>query len=76
MRVAVSGGCPQGGVLSPLLWCLVDDLIARLSMSGVYCQGCADDNCLLAVGKFPNTVSELMHTVETWCGRVGLSVVM
>jgi hypothetical protein len=79
VRVAVSRGCPQGGVLSPLLWCLVvDDLIARLSMGGVYCQGYADDICLLAVGKFPNTVSGLMkralHTVEKWCGRVGLSV--
>jgi hypothetical protein len=34
--------------------------------------------CLLAVGKFPNTVSGLMQwallTVETWCNEVGLSV--
>jgi len=30
-RAVVSRGCPQGGILSPLLWCLVDDLIARLS---------------------------------------------
>jgi hypothetical protein len=33
--------------------------------------------CLLAVGKFPNTVSGLIHwalsTVETWCNEVGLS---
>jgi hypothetical protein len=62
VRIAVSRGCPQGGVLSPLLWCLVvNDVIARLSMGGVYCQGYADDICLLAVGKFPNTVSELMQ---------------
>jgi hypothetical protein len=62
LRVVVSRGCPQGGVLSPLLWCLVvDDLIARLSMGGVYCQGYADDICLLAVGKFPNMVSRA-HT--------------
>jgi hypothetical protein len=72
MRVAVSRGCPQGGVLSPLLWCLVvDDLMSRFSMDGEYCQGYADDICLLAVGKFPNTVSELMqgalHTVEKRC---------
>jgi hypothetical protein len=38
--VAVSRGCPQGGVLSPLLWCLVvDELLARLSGGGVYAQG-------------------------------------
>ena len=37
-----------------------------------------DDVCLLAVGKFPNTVSGLiqwtLHTAETWCNKVGLSV--
>jgi hypothetical protein len=37
--VEVSRGCPQGGVLSPLLWCLVDELIARLNRGGVYTQG-------------------------------------
>ena len=34
--------------------------------------------CLLAAGKFPNTVSGLMQwalsTVEIWCNEVGLSV--
>jgi hypothetical protein len=40
MRVAVSRDCPQGGILSPLLWCLtVDDLIAKLNRGGVYSQG-------------------------------------
>jgi hypothetical protein len=76
--VAVSRGCPQGGVLSPLLWCLVNDLLARLNEGGVYSQGYADDVCLLAVGKFPNTVSGLtqwaLHTVEAWCDELGLSV--
>jgi hypothetical protein len=44
VRVAVSRGWPQGGVLSPLLWCLVvDDLIAMFSGSGIYIQGYADD---------------------------------
>jgi hypothetical protein len=79
MRVAISRGCPQGGVLSPLLWCLVvNDLLTRLSGSGVFIQGYTDDVCLLAVGKFPNTVSGLMQwalsTIETWCNEVGLSV--
>jgi hypothetical protein len=62
MRVAISRGCPQGGVLSPLLWCLVvNDLITRLSGGGVFIQGYVDDICLLAVGKFPNMVSGLMQ---------------
>jgi hypothetical protein len=55
----------------------VDDQIARLNMGGVNTQCYADDICLLAVGKFPNTVPGLMrwtcHTVETGCSEVGLS---
>jgi hypothetical protein len=53
LRVAVSRGCPQGCLLSKLLWCLVvDDLIMRLSRNGIYIQGYADDICLLVVGKY------------------------
>jgi hypothetical protein len=79
MKHAKFRGCPQGGVLSLLLWCLVvDDLLARLSGNGVSMPGYADDIRLLAVGKFPNTGSGIMQwallTVETWCNRVGLSV--
>jgi len=79
VRFAISRGCPQGGVLSPLLWCLVvNNLITRLSGGGVFIQGYADDICLLAVGKFPNMVSGLMKwalsTVEIWCKEVRLSV--
>jgi hypothetical protein len=62
LRFAISRGCPQGGVLSPLLWCLVvNDLITRFSGSGVFIQVYSDDICLLAVGKFPNTVSGLIQ---------------
>jgi len=75
----VPRGCPQGGVLSPLLWYLVvNELLARLNEGGVYTQGYADDICLLAVWKFPNTVSGLiqwaLNIVEVWCGKLSLSV--
>jgi len=88
-NVWVSRGCTQGGVscyfscgallLILLLWCLVvDELLTRLNGGGVYTQGYADDICLLAVGKFPNTVSGptqwALHTVEMWCNEFGLSV--
>jgi hypothetical protein len=44
VRLAIYRGCPQGGVFSPLLWCLVvDDLFAGLNGSGVFIQGYADD---------------------------------
>ena len=43
-RLAISRGCPQAGVLSPLLWYLVvDDLLGRLSGNGVFIQGYTDD---------------------------------
>jgi ribonuclease HI len=66
-------------MLSPLLRCLViNELLARLNNGGVYSQGYADDICLLAVEKFPNTVSGLvqwaLHTVDRWCDRLGPSV--
>jgi hypothetical protein len=78
-NIWVSRGCPQGGVLLLLQWCLVvDELLTRLNGGGVYTQGYADDVCFLVVGKFPNTVSGLiqwsLHTVEMWCDELGLSV--
>lgn len=40
MWLAISKGCPQGGVLLPLLWCLVvDSLLTRLSGNGIFIQG-------------------------------------
>ena len=59
LKFAISRSFPQGGVLSPLLWCLVvNGLLIRLSGGGVFIQGCADDICLFAVGKFLNTVQD------------------
>jgi hypothetical protein len=63
--------------LSPLLWCLVNELLPWLSEGGVYSQGYVDDIGLLR-GKFPNTVSGLiqwgLHTVKAWCDELSLSV--
>jgi hypothetical protein len=57
---------------------VVNKLLARLNEGGVYTQGYAGNICPLAVGKLPNTVSGLiqwdLHTVETWCDELGLSV--
>jgi hypothetical protein len=54
---SVARGCPQGGVLSPLLWSLVvDELIGGLNGNDYYSMGYADDIAVLIRRKFPNTV--------------------
>lgn len=72
-------GCPQGGVLSPLLWCLViDSLISKLNSLGIYAQGYADDLVVLIRGAFPATISEVsqraLNTVAAWCIEHNLTV--
>jgi retron-type reverse transcriptase len=52
-------GCPQGGVLSPLLWNLVVEEILhklRVNFPQLYSQGFADDLACLADGVDPSTV--------------------
>ena len=44
VKFTTSRGCPQGGVLSPLLWHLVvNSLLTRLSRGDIFIQGYADD---------------------------------
>ena len=44
IKVNISRGCPQGGVLSPLLWSMViDELLTRLKRLGFDVQAFADD---------------------------------
>jgi len=51
--IMVSRDCPQGEVLSPLLWCLVvDELLSRLNGGGVCTQVYADD-MFSSGGKIP-----------------------
>ncbi len=45
IRLGTTRGCPQGGVLSPLLRSfVVDDLLELLTSNGIRCQGYADDS--------------------------------
>ena len=75
----VTQGCPQGGVLSPLLWNLVvDELLARLNVEGYYAQGYADDVVILIKGTYANITAELMQRalkiVQRWCEETNLKV--
>lgn len=72
VEMQVTRGCPQGGILSPILWCMVvDSLLNRLNRAGFYAQGYSDDVSILICGDFEGTVGDLLRTavkiVEEWC---------
>lgn len=72
-------GCPQGGVLSPLLWLLVVDFIlCLLSLAGFIVQGFADDIAILIKGRFVSSLCDRMREafrlIEAWCKGTGLKV--
>jgi hypothetical protein len=71
--------CPQGGVLSSLLWSLVvDDLLWEINDSVCYTVGYANAVAILINEKFLHTVSEVFQTtlctVQKWCERTNLSI--
>lgn len=75
----VNKGCPQGGVLSPILWNMViDDLLRKLNREGYNAEGFADDIVILLIGKFEETLCSLMRSalsiVEKWCQENGLTL--
>ena len=72
-------GCPQGGVLSPLLWNIVaDGLLSILNSLHVLTVAYADDFPIVVRGKFPGVLFSKMqltlNTVSEWCNGCGLSV--
>ena len=72
-------GCPQGGVLSPLLWNIVaNTLIKKLNNKGFYTVGYADDINILISGSHENMLCTSMRSalkvVEDWCKQYKLSV--
>jgi retron-type reverse transcriptase len=73
------GGCPQGGVLSPLLWNLVADrLLVVTNDLGFSTCGYADDNDIIVQGKFAHIVREIMqealNVVVNWAVKEGLNI--
>src|SRR5665811_1964038 len=81
MTKTVERGCPQGGVLSPILWNLViDELLVIIGEE--YPQSClnsfADDLALYNTGIDLQTVSydtqRAIKRIEKWCEGVDLCV--
>src|ERR1700761_5646290 len=75
----VAGGCPQGGILSPILWCIVvDPLLKRLNDEGLFAQGYSDDVTILVRSKYESTLGDQIRRslkiIECWCQETGLNV--
>ena len=64
-------GCPQGGVLSPLLWnLLVGGLLSEITQPQIYIQAYADDIVLLFQGRnmaeLHGTANRCLESVSRW----------
>jgi len=77
----VERGCPQGGVLSPLLWdLLMGELLALYKSEApeLYKQAYADDAVNLAsgidIGVIAGQLQKGLNITQRWCKEVGLSV--
>jgi hypothetical protein len=79
LTAKVVGGCPQGGVLSPLLWNLVVDRFLTITNDlGFSIFSYADNTVTLVHGKFAHTVREIMqealNMVVKWAVKEGLNI--
>ncbi|CAK1594967.1 unnamed protein product [Parnassius mnemosyne] len=77
--IQIKKGCPQGGVISPLLWNMViNELISKLNDNHFYTVGYADDLTILVSGKTASIVCDLtqaaLRIVERWCREHDLTV--
>ena len=79
VSVLAKKGCPQGGVLSPLLWSMVvDNLITELNDARFNTQGYADDLVVMIVAKHDDTLSQMMQNalnmINNWCLKEDLNI--
>lgn len=79
VRRYVSRGTPQGGVISPLLWLVVVNMILKkFDSKKVKVVAYADDLVIIIQGKFLITISELMENalkeLKSWCNGCGLNI--
>ena len=75
----VSIGCPQGGVLSTLLWNIAfDDMLGIFDKSRVICVGHADNGCLLIMGKditsLYSCMNQALKSCQSWASKNGLDI--
>lgn len=80
-KIRPKRGCPQGGCLSPLIWCIVIDELIRILLreSGVHVTAYADDLVLFTKegineNEMRNKLQRALKLVEEWCKKTGLFV--
>lgn len=79
LTITAVKGCPQGGVLSPLLWAIViDELLYLLNSKKYHSIGYADDIVVIITDTDINIIRDLMQrairiTLD-WCNKHGLTV--
>jgi hypothetical protein len=74
---ALKKGCPQGGVLSPLVWNTnFDPILEKLNVKPVKVIGFADDACLLISGHdhicMVNLIQPYINKIIEWGTKSGL----
>lgn len=79
VKVTATRGCPQGGVLSPLLWNItVNSLLTKLDDKNHYAQAYADDVAIIYSGKDTSTLCSRMQRgldiIQEWCMENQLTV--
>jgi Reverse transcriptase (RNA-dependent DNA polymerase) len=79
IAIKTTKGCPQGGVLSPLLWSFViDNLLIELEQQGYEVLGFADDLVIIVRGKVDSLISDrlqfALNYATKWCRRTKLNI--
>ncbi len=79
LTVTVTRGSPQGGVLPPLLWCLViDEILEILNKMKHKTEGFSDDLAVVVRGKFVPTLCDILQSilnkVTNWCTKNELEI--
>ena len=79
-RFKITKGCPQGGVLSPVLWNMVVNNLLNKRANEIpgYLQAFADDLAILVEGDDLAAIHErtqkYINNINKWCKNNGLNI--